>query len=99
LYYISIYKFLRIKNKDELAAERSAVKTGTKSWDKIILGLSAVALIITYVVAGLDSVQFQWSRGFHWAINATGVILILSGEVIFLIAQRQNRFFSSLMSI
>jgi protein-S-isoprenylcysteine O-methyltransferase Ste14 len=88
-----------LKNKDELAAERSEVKSGTKSWDKIILGLSAVTLIIAYIVAGLDSGRFQWSPRFHWGINAIGAILILLGEVIFLIAQKQNNFFSSLMRI
>jgi protein-S-isoprenylcysteine O-methyltransferase Ste14 len=88
-----------LKNKDELAAERSEVKSGTKSWDKIILGLSAVTLIITYIVAGLDSGRFQWSPGFQWGINAIGAILILLGEVIFLMAQKQNKYFSSLMRI
>ena len=42
-----------LKNKEELAAERSDVKSGTKSWDRLILGLSAVTLLITYIVAGL----------------------------------------------
>ncbi|MCU0471763.1 MAG: isoprenylcysteine carboxylmethyltransferase family protein [Bacteroidales bacterium] len=88
-----------LKNQEELAAERSGVKSGTKSWDKIILGLSAVTLIITYIVAGSDSGRFQWSPLFHWWINAVGAILILSGEVIFLMAQKQNKFFSSLMRI
>jgi protein-S-isoprenylcysteine O-methyltransferase Ste14 len=88
-----------LKNKAELAAERSGVKSGTKSWDKIILGLSAVTLIITYIVAGLDSGRFQCSPGFHWGVNASGVILVLLGEVIFLMAQKQNKFFSSLMRI
>jgi len=88
-----------LKGKDELSAERSEVKSGTKSWDKVILGLSAVMLIITYIIAGLDSGRFQWSPKFHWGINAIGIILILSGEVIFLLAQKQNKFFSSLMRI
>ena len=88
-----------LTNNAELAAERSEVKSGTKSWDKKIIGLSAVILIITYIVAGLDSGRFHWSPGFHWGINATGVVLILLGELIFLMAQKQNKFFSSLMRI
>jgi protein-S-isoprenylcysteine O-methyltransferase Ste14 len=88
-----------LKNKDELVAERLGVKSGTKSWDKVILGLSTVTLIMTYIVAGLDSGRFQWSPRFHWGINTIGVILILLGEVSFLMAQRQNKFFSSLMRI
>ena len=88
-----------LTNKAELAAERSEVKSGTKSWDKKIIGLSAVTLIITYIVAGLDSGRFHWSPGFHWGIIATGAILILLGELFFLMAQKQNKFFSSLMRI
>ncbi len=88
-----------LSNNDELAEERSTVKTETKSWDKKILGLSAIILIITYIVAGLDSGRFQWSPRFHWSINAIGLVLILMGEVIFLAAQKQNKFFSSVMRI
>jgi protein-S-isoprenylcysteine O-methyltransferase Ste14 len=88
-----------LKNKNELAGERSEIKSGTKSWDKLILGLSAVTLIITYIVAGSDSGRFHWSPEFNWSINTIGVVLIFSGEVIFLAAQRQNKFFSSVMRI
>jgi len=88
-----------LKYNNELAAERSGVKSGTKSWDKIIIGFSAFTLLIIYIVAGLDSGRFRWSQGFHWSINAIGVILILLGEAIFLMAQKQNQFFSSLARI
>jgi protein-S-isoprenylcysteine O-methyltransferase Ste14 len=94
-----LLNYLLIAKNPELAEERSTVKEGTKSWDKKILGLSAVTLIITYIVAGLDSGRFQWSPGFHWSINAVGTFLIFLGEVIFLTAQKQNKFFSSVMRI
>jgi protein-S-isoprenylcysteine O-methyltransferase Ste14 len=88
-----------LKNRQELAAERSGIRSGTKSWDKMIIGLSAITLMITYIVSGLDSGRFHWSPGFHWPVNAIGVSLILLGELIFLMAQKENRFFSSLMRI
>jgi protein-S-isoprenylcysteine O-methyltransferase Ste14 len=88
-----------LSNNDELAEERSTTKSGTKSWDKKILRLSALILIITYIVAGLDAGRFQWSTRFHWNVNALGMVLILFGEVIFLTAQKQNKFFSSVMRI
>src|SRR5512137_390198 len=90
---------LMLINSKELAEERSAVKAGTKSWDKKILGLSAVTLIITYIVAGLDSGRFHWSPAFHWSVVAAGAVLILGGEAVFLTAQKQNKFFSSVMRI
>jgi protein-S-isoprenylcysteine O-methyltransferase Ste14 len=86
-------------NSNELAGDRSEVKSGTKSWDKMILGLSAATLIIIYIAAGLDSGRFKWSPGFYWGINAIGAVLIILGEVIFLMAQKQNKFFSSLVRI
>ena len=90
---------LSLRNSKELAGERSSAKAGTRSWDKRIVGLSAITLIITYIVAGLDAGRFQWSPGLHPGISACGVIFILSGEALFLAAQRQNRFFSSIMRI
>ena len=83
----------------ELAEERAAVRADTKAWDKKILGLSALVLIITYIVAGLDSGRFHWTPEFHWIMNTVGMVLIVCGEVIFLVAQRQNKFFSSVMRI
>jgi len=90
---------LALLNNNELAEERSLAKSGTKSWDKKILGLSTITLIIIYIVAGLDSGRFQWSPKFHWSINAPGIVLIFLGEVIFLTAQKQNKFFSSVVRI
>jgi protein-S-isoprenylcysteine O-methyltransferase Ste14 len=90
---------LLITRNNELAEERSTVKADAKLWDRKILGLSAIILIITYIVAGLDSGRFHWSPVFHWSIHAIGIVLILWGEVIFLTAQKQNKFFSSVMRI
>jgi len=84
---------------EELAEERSKVRSDTKSWDKKILALSALVLIITYVVAGLDSGRYLWSSRFHWSVHASGVILLLLGEALFLSAQKENKFFSSVVRI
>lgn len=88
-----------LKNNKELSEERSKIRSGAKSWDKKILGLSALTLIIIYIVAGLDSGRFHWSPQLHWSICALGMVFLLLGEIIFLTAQRQNKFFSSVMRI
>ncbi|HTX87426.1 MAG TPA: isoprenylcysteine carboxylmethyltransferase family protein [Bacteroidales bacterium] len=90
---------LTLLKRDELAEERSTVKAGTKSWDKKITAISAVLLILLYAVAGLDSGRFLWTGNFPPAIYALGAILIVTGEVVFLTAQHQNKFFSSVMRI
>lgn len=95
----TVLNSLATKNHEGLAEERSGVKEGTKAWDKRIIGLSALALVFTYVVAGLDAGRFNWSPQFPLFVHMVGLGLIILGEVLFLLAQRQNRFFSSIMRI
>jgi protein-S-isoprenylcysteine O-methyltransferase Ste14 len=90
---------LGLSSNEELAEERSSVRTGAKGWDKKILGISALVLIITYVTSGFDTGRFLWSPGVHWCVNALGVLFILTGEVFFFSAQKENRFFSSVVRI
>ena len=91
------YTVLRIDS--ELLKERSKPGEGTKTWDKAILGLSFLVTISMYIIAGLDSGRFHWSPDFHWSLCLLGIILTASGQLLFLIAQKQNRFFSSTVRI
>jgi protein-S-isoprenylcysteine O-methyltransferase Ste14 len=95
----SLMNFWTIRNDPELMTERSKVRKDAKSWDKIILGLSALTYLINVVVAGLDSGRFQWSPDFHWSIYALGVVLTITGQVIFLTARKENKYFSSVVRI
>jgi len=83
----------------ELIIERSKPGEGAKQWDKLILGLSFFALIAMFIVAGLDSGRYHWSPDFHWSLYAMGIILTIAGQLLFLIAQKQNKFFSSTVRI
>jgi protein-S-isoprenylcysteine O-methyltransferase Ste14 len=91
------YTVLRLD--DELIKERSKPGDGVKKWDKVILGLSFLATIGMYIVAGFDSGRYHWSPEFHWSIYAIGIALTIAGQLLFLIAQKQNRFFSSTVRI
>lgn len=84
---------------EELIKERSKPGEGVKKWDKVILGLSFFATIGMYIVAGFDSGRYHWSPQFHPGLYFTGIILTISGQLLFLIAQKQNRFFSSTVRI
>jgi protein-S-isoprenylcysteine O-methyltransferase Ste14 len=95
----ALMNFWTIRHDPELMSERSGVGEGAKSWDKAILGLAAVTYLVNIVVAGLDSGRYQWSLGFHWSIHASGVLLTLLGQGIFLTARKENRFFSSVVRI
>ncbi|MCX6230109.1 MAG: isoprenylcysteine carboxylmethyltransferase family protein [Bacteroidetes bacterium] len=82
-----------------LAEERSKPGENTKRWDKIILGLSLLLTIAMYVVAGMDSGRYHCSPDFHWSMYLLGGILTATGQLLFLIAQKQNKFFSSTVRI
>jgi len=91
------YTVLRIDA--ELQIERSKPGEGTKGWDKIILGFSFLLTISMYVTAGLDSGRFHWSPDFNWSLWLLGSILTAAGQLLFLVAQKQNKFFSSTVRI
>lgn len=95
--FILNYTVLRIDK--QLSDERSKPGEGTKKWDKNILGLSFLAAISMYLIAGLDSGRFHWSPDFHWSVYLSGIILTATGQLLFLIAQKQNKFFSSTVRI
>ena len=83
----------------ELMNERSKPGEGIKSWDKLLLGLSALIYVIIIVLAGLDSGRFLWTPDFHWYISISGVIFTATGQILFLTARSQNNFFSSVVRI
>jgi len=83
----------------ELLNERSKPPIDAKHWDKLILKLSALTTIIAYVIAGLDSGRYQWSPHLQWDICLLGIVLMFIGQLLFLIAKKKNRFFSSVMRI
>ena len=91
------YTVLRIDS--ELLDERSKPGEGTKKWDKTILGLLFLITISMYITAGLDSGRYHWSPNFHWSLCLLGIILTILGQLTFLIAQKQNKFFSSTVRI
>jgi protein-S-isoprenylcysteine O-methyltransferase Ste14 len=83
----------------ELLEERSKPDEGTKKWDKRILGFSFIMTLSMYIVAGLDSGRFRWSPDLHWSLYGVGILLTTAGQLLFLIAQKQNKFFSSTVRI
>lgn len=97
--FSTLMNYYAIHKNSELINERSKPGEGVKSWDKLILGLSALTYVITLVIAGLDSGRFLWTMNFNWAISISGVILSIIGQILFLTARNQNKFFSSVMRI
>jgi protein-S-isoprenylcysteine O-methyltransferase Ste14 len=88
-----------LKPDSDLLAERTKPGEGSKKWDKILLGLSFLITITMYTLAGLDSGRYHWSPNFHWSLSLIGIFLTASGQLLFLLAQKQNKFFSSTVRI
>ncbi len=97
LMFVLNYTVLRVDS--ELLMERSKPGEGVKKWDKTILGISFLVTISMYILAGLDSGRYHWSPDFHWGIYLIGINLTISGQLLFLVAQHQNKFFSSTVRI
>ena len=95
----SLMNFWSVRNDPELIAERSKIGGGAKSWDKKILGLSAFIYLLYLIISGLDSGRFDWSPDFHWSLYVLGFVMTILGQVLFLAAKKENRFFSSVVRI
>ena len=83
----------------DLARERSKPGPGAKSWDKKILGISALLTMAAYALAGLDSGRFGWSPSFGIPVTAAGIALVAAGQTLFTAAKYRNPFFSSVVRI
>lgn len=94
----TLMNYFYIHKNSELINERSKPGEGIKSWDKLLLGLSALNYILTIVIAGFDSGRYQWTQ-FNLIVSISGVIIIIIGQILFLTARSQNNFFSSVVRI
>lgn len=96
---MTVLNYTVLKPGSELLAERGKPGEGVKKWDKIILLFSFLFTIAMYAVAGLDSGRYHWSPDFHLILPIIGIICTVSGQLLFLTAQKQNKFFSSTVRI
>ena len=96
---MSVLSYTVFSIDQELLDERSKAGEGAKQWDKTILGLSFLTTISMYVTAGLDSGRYHWSPDFNRSLCVVGILMTMTGQLLFLIAQKQNKFFSSTVRI
>jgi protein-S-isoprenylcysteine O-methyltransferase Ste14 len=95
----ALMNFWAIRNDPELMNERSKIGQNAKSWDKMLLALSGVTYLAGVAVAGFDSGRYHLSPDFHWSLYVSGIVLSVTGQVIFLKARKENKFFSSVVRI
>ena len=68
-----------IHGNDDLMRERAKPGEGTKSWDRLILGVSFLVYIAIIITAGLDSGRYRSSPPFHWSAAVAGIFLMERG--------------------
>ena len=83
----------------DLLAERAEIQAGTKTWDKILVRLSAAYLpMISWVVAGLD-VRNGWSVMIPIRYQYLGLVVVALGYGLVVWAMAANAFFSATVRI
>jgi len=98
-FIMSVLHYTLLKPDNELLKERSKPGENTRKWDTIILGLSFLFTIAMYGIAGLDSGRYHLSPDFPESLYLAGILLTIAGQLLFLTAQKQNKFFSSTVRI
>lgn len=88
-----------LRRHPELLAERLRPGVDAKPWDKKLLGVGFLLTLAMLVVAGLDAGRYRWSPRLDWRWSVAGLTLTLAGMALFVLALRENRFFSSVVRI
>jgi protein-S-isoprenylcysteine O-methyltransferase Ste14 len=96
---MAILSYTVLRPDSGLLKERAKPGEGVKKWDKVLLGLSFIVTIAMYAIAGFDSGRYSWSPTFHRSLFLSGILFTVTGQLLFLFAQKQNKFFSSTVRI
>lgn len=82
-----------------LLIERSRSNPGVKSWDRVIMPLSAGVLpLVTWILAGLDD-RWSWMPQVSTFWQVLGLCLTVAGYALLVWAMGANAFFSPLVRI
>jgi protein-S-isoprenylcysteine O-methyltransferase Ste14 len=99
LVYFIIWVSWGLKHSPDLIMERGqALRKGGKPWDMRIVRINLLLSLITYLVAGLDAMRFQWST-VAFPAQALGLALLLAGYVLPFLALSNNPFASGVVRI
>jgi len=96
---MSLATRLILRSDPELEKERSKPGAGAEAWDKKLLGSGLLLTVAMLIVAGLDSGRYHWFPQLSWIWSLPGVLLNFAGMAIFLLALKENRFFSTVVRI
>jgi len=82
----------------ELLAERVGPKKGAKKWDIALAGPLGIAMMIMWIVAGLD-LRYGWSSGISLLAQIVAMFIVIAGYALVVWATGVNAFFSAVVRI
>ena len=94
---IGLALFWRLR--PELVEERMSPGEGIQSWDKTLLRLYILSVLIYLVFTGLDIGRMQWLGGIPAAIRPAGGIFLLASLSLVYWAMLTNQFFSTVVRL
>lgn len=86
------------KNHPGLLEERMSAKKGVKGWDRIIMGVYAIILLMLFAVTGLDSIRYRWSE-MPVGLKALGLSGFVISCVWILWIMKENSYLSKMVRI
>ena len=86
------------KNDPELLKERMSRKKDAKTWDKIIMVIYSILVMIMLAVAGLDAVRYHWSH-VPLLVKVLGFLGFFPAYMLIFWTMTQNRYLSDVVRI
>ncbi len=94
---IGIVRWLK-KHSPELLKERMSRRKDAKTWDKIILILYSLLVMMMLAVAGLDAIRFQWTH-VPPVLKVLGFLGFIPAYMLIFWTMTQNRYLSEVVRI
>lgn len=101
IFYLSVVGGVMIwlkKNDPDLLKERMSTKKDVKGWDKKIMIVYTLLLMIMLAVTGFDAVRFGWSH-VPFALKALGFLGFIPAMILVFWPMTQNPYLSRMVRI
>jgi protein-S-isoprenylcysteine O-methyltransferase Ste14 len=92
--YVSILMWRLSKVNPELVRERNLPADKAESWDRVVMGIYTVILVILLIVSALDGGRYGWSA-IPLGVQMIGWILLIVAGVIIWHVMMTNAYLSS----
>ena len=82
----------------DVVNERGKIARNAKSWDKVLMTIYSVMILVLFAVAGLDAGRFGWSA-MPMALQVIGYIALIFAMAVTYWAMAVNPFLSTIVRI